>query len=212
MRIKLKILAVFLLAGALLISGCVSDKGPETIAPKVAETAIKQPISENTGITDSNSLDDSKKIEGNTLNGITVKGLPVKEPLVGAYNNRSYENNVAYVQKYASFRSNGVVEVYFTVPKNKLQNIAIAVDDNLVLDNFKAEISGDNKILTVNSYLRDLQGVVKLTVESGNGGKWNRGGSVEGVKGPQRKSTVWMADKSANDELYRVNINIRFYQ
>lgn len=200
-----------LLAGAILLSGCVSDKDPGTITPKATETAIKQPLSENTGITDSDNVDDSKKIEGNTLNGITVKGLIVKEPLLGAYSNKSYENNVAYVQRYASFRSNGVVEVYFTVPKNKLQDIAIAVDDNLVLDNFKTETSGDNKILTVNSYLRDLQGIVKLTVESGNGAKWNRGGSVEGVKGPQRKSTVWMADKSANDELYRVNINIRFY-
>ncbi|MFA6097209.1 MAG: hypothetical protein WC788_06285 [Candidatus Paceibacterota bacterium] len=41
-KIRMKILAIFLLAGALLISGCVSDKDPGTISPKVTEVAISE--------------------------------------------------------------------------------------------------------------------------------------------------------------------------
>ncbi|MFZ2970245.1 MAG: hypothetical protein WA063_03805 [Minisyncoccia bacterium] len=79
MRIRMKILAVFLLAGAILLSGCVSDNGQSAIAPNPTQTQIEQTGSGdsnpggNVGVSDDS---DGVKVEGFNKEAIAYINSP----------------------------------------------------------------------------------------------------------------------------------------
>ncbi len=70
MRIGIKILAMFLLVGALLISGCVSDNDQGAIAPNPTQTQIKQ-----TGSGDSNPGGSGNVGVSDDSDGVKVEGF-----------------------------------------------------------------------------------------------------------------------------------------
>jgi len=171
----------------------------------------------------------SNSVEGSAYKGVSFKGLTAKtqEGVVGAEN---FKEDEAYIARSGGGQGQGrmgnhnsgeTIIINLIIPKSKLQNLAIVVDDNLILDNFREEFNGDIKELTVNSYLPASRGSIQVYVVVGPRKNVNVGGDYQRwlldteisqpIQGPQKKRLILHAYYPNDDAYYRMNIAIRNY-
>lgn len=173
----------------------------------------------------------SSNTEGNAYKGVAFKGLIAKtqEGVVGVEN---FKDNEAYVSRsgvsQGKSRMGGpstgeTITINLIVPKSKLQDLAVTLDGNVVIDSFKEEISGNIKTLTVNSYLPASRGTIQIYVivgtrksvglgSAGDYARWEQDTEIsQPLQGPQSKRPILREYSSGDDAYYKMNIAIRNY-
>jgi len=139
---RIKILAILLIAGVLLFSGCVSDKSGDTIVPSSTQTEIEKTSSDgqvNSGTADTDNTKET------AIDGVTVKGLNVvskywQDETIGESDSKrlNIKPNIAYVKVYPKQPNQPeTINIYFYVNKNDISNIEMSFG-SIVIKNIQS--------------------------------------------------------------------------